>query len=237
MAAAPSLHKAYLLHSRPYRETSVILDLLSENEGRISVVARGARGPKSKIRGVLQLFSPILVSWTGKGELMNLISVESAGMPVFPPGASNLTGFYVNELITRLVNRHDPHPELFVLYEAVLHALAEGQDDETTLRLFELELLDALGYGFALDSDADGRSLQPGKMYRFVPERGLVASELGADESSWIYRAEELLAVAERDFSSLPVKRCAKRLMRRVLAHYLGDKPLASRELFRRHDA
>lgn len=220
--------RAYLLHSRPYRETSLLLDVFSIEQGLLSLVARGARAAKSRARGCLQLFTPLLISWMGRGDLLSLTHVETAGLSWFAYGKPALTGFYVNELLVRLLHRHDPHPELFALYERTLHQLGEDKvREECALRLFEQELLSALGYGFALDCDEYGEALRPELAYQFVAERGLVRSEFSS-----ALKGEHLLLAAQQDFSREDVRLSAKRLMRVVFYHYLGGKPLASRALF-----
>lgn len=234
MTSASTLHHAYILHSRPYRETSAILEVFCPEEGRLALVARGARAPKSKTRALLQPFTPLLLSWSGRGELMTLNAAEPGGMPVFASGKPVLTGFYVNELVMRLVPRHDPLPELYLRYEQTLHELAVAEDEERSLRVFELELLEALGYGFALDMDESGQPLQAGQAYRYWPERGLVLSDAAHPDATQVFPAEYLLALHARDFTLPEVRRTAKHLMRRVLATYLGTKPLASRALFLR---
>lgn len=224
------LQRAYLLHSRPYRETSLLLDVFSVEQGLVSLVARGARGAKSRQRGCLQLFTPLWLSGLGRGDLLTLTHVETAGLSWFAYGKPALTGFYLNELLVRLLHRHDPHPELFALYEHTLHQLGEDKlQEERALRCFEQTLLAALGYGFALDRDDADELLRPECAYQFVAERGLVRSE-----SADAFKGELLLLAAQQDFSRDDVRQCAKRLMRVVLAHYLGGKPLASRALFYR---
>ncbi|MBI2379832.1 MAG: DNA repair protein RecO [Gammaproteobacteria bacterium] len=224
---------AYVLHSRPYRETSLLLDVLSAEQGRISLVARGARGAKSPWRAVLQPFVPLLMSWAGQGELATLRGAEARGLSRLPGGQGMLCGFYLNELLTRLLQRQDAQPEVFAAYEACLSRLCV-EPAEPVLRAFELELLDAMGYGAALDCDERGADLAPGAYYRYWSERGLAVSE--RREPGLDFPAEHLLAIARRDFSDAEVLRAAKFLSRQLLAPLLGNKPLRSRELFLRKE-
>jgi len=212
---------AYVLHSRPYRETSLLVDLLTLEHGRVSLVARGARKSGSRLRATLQPFQSLQVDWQGRTELKTLRTAEPVESLLMLQGRSLLCGLYLNELLQRLLRPLDPYPRLFVYYRYALNELRLGRDLEGALRTFERQLLEQLG--FALDL----RTLQPGQDYCLDPERGLVAGS-GAEA----YPAEHLLAIAEDRYDDPAVRRSAKRLMRNRLTPLLGDRPLRSRELF-----
>ena len=233
-----NLQPAYLLHRRPYRDSSQLLELFTAEHGRLSLVAKGVH---RKARGgttgaVLQPFVPLLVSFSGRGELKTLTHAEVAGSPRRLTGATLFSGFYLNELMVRLLHRHDPHPPLFASYGDTLTALGQGDSADSVLRRFELDLLQELGYSFALDAEADtGECLDRDGWYRLEPERGLVACVGGVAEVQRYYGGD-LLAMASGDFSG-SAARTAKRLLRHALAAQLGDTPLRSRALFRQFSA
>lgn len=230
-----SLQPAYILHSRPYRDSSMLLEVLSAEHGRISLVARGAR---RKTRGgsgsaMLQPFVPLLLSFSGRTELKNLNASEVAGRPLPLLGERLFSGLYLNELLVRLLHRHDPHPQLFAAYGSTLDALAGGAEIDDSLRRFEFALLGELGYGFELDIDgSSGEAVQALDWYHYHPDYGLVARGPGVDAARPAFRGADLLALAANDFGG-SARLTAKRLLRLVLAHQLGDAPLRSRELFR----
>jgi DNA repair protein RecO (recombination protein O) len=220
----------YVLHRWPYRETSLLVEVLSRDHGRTSLVARGARRERSSARGLLQPFRPLLLSWTGREGLMTLSTVEgTGGSPL--SGRALLGGLYLNELIVRLVPRDDPHPGLFEAYERALAGLASVETEEAALRGFELRLLEILGYGMVLGTrDGDGASIVPEGSYRYRVEEGPVA---GPGTEGVAVQGTTLLALRSGVLGDPGVAREAKRLMRHVLQHYLGPRPLASRALFR----
>jgi len=162
------LQPAYVLHQRAYRDTSAIVELFTPEHGRIGVVARGIKRPKSPWRGLLQPFQPLLVSWRGRGELKTLADVEAQGMALQLSSQPLVSGFYLNELLMRLVARFDAQLTLFGCYDASLRALAVVQDDvalERVLRYFERDLLAALGYALVLDCEVEtGRPLTPAQV-------------------------------------------------------------------------
>lgn len=226
-----TLQPAYILHHRAYRDTSALLELWTREHGRVGVVARGARAANSRLRGVLLPFRPLLVSWAGRGELKTLTAVEGYGATPVLEGRALLSGFYLNELVLRMVQRQDPHPELFDAYETALAALVRPDEEERALRIFERDLLQALGYGMVLDTEADtGRPVDPARAYRYRIERGVLAAESGADGIP--IQGASLLALARGDLRDAESLADAKRLMRAVLKFHLGERPLKSRELF-----
>lgn len=213
----------------------MLLEAMTAELGRISLVARGAR---RKARGgsggaLLQPFVPLLLSFGGRAELKNLNAIESAGRPLPLLGERLYSGLYLNELLVRLLHRYDPHPQLFAAYAAALGALAECTEVDTVLRQFELTLLSELGYGFELNLDGrSGELVLAEAWYHYHPDYGLVASEQAADPARPAFIGADLLAMAAGEFGG-GARATAKRLLRLVLALQLGDAPLHSRSLFR----
>ena len=212
----------YVLHSRPYRETSLLVDFLTLEQGRISAVARGARRPRARLRSTLQPFQTLQLGWQGRQELKTLGTVEA--VEISPPlsGRALLCGLYVNELLQRLLQPGEPCPRLFLYYRYVLNELLEGRDLEGALRTFERQLLGELGF------DLDLGRVEPGRSYRYASGYGLQPQAAGVAG----YPGEHLRAMAEDCYEDGAVRRSAKRLMREVLQELLGDKPLNSRLLF-----
>ncbi len=227
-----NLEPVFVLHSHAYSNSSLIIELLTYKHGRMAAVARSARGPKSRYRGKLQLFTPLLASWIGRGELKTLGNLELSGRAYQLDGDVLLCGFYLNELLMRLLQRVDPYPNLFTLYQDTLNALEQGENLPKTLRIFEKRLLQALGYGLSLVHDADSHEpIDSKKHYQYLPERGFVCS--AQDNSGLILPGSSLLALEQEDFSDSTSLQDAKKLLRCVLARHLGSKPLKSRELLR----
>ncbi len=225
--------RCFILHTRAYRETSLLLELFTENYGRIGAIAKGVRKAKATGRGLLQPFVPLFIGCSGRGELLTLTDYESAGAPLLLIGRRVVCAFYVNELLVRLLHRFDPHPELFQSYQTVLTNLEKTEQEQVVLRLFEKSLLQTLGYELQLQKEVEtGGALDPEAFYRFDPEKGpiLVASNnLGIKNQ--IYPGNCFLALAEEKLNTAAILRDVKRLMRQALAHYLGDKPLESGKL------
>jgi DNA repair protein RecO (recombination protein O) len=226
---------AFVLHTYPYRETSVIVEAFSAAYGRVSLVARGAKRTRSELRGVLQAFQPLALSWAGSGELKTLIRAEWRGGLPLVGGSALLCGFYLNELLLKLVPREDPHPKLFEHYEGALSQLASGVAEQAAvLRQFELRLLAELGYALPLTHEADtGRPVDPEGRYYYAFERGprTVAAEPGRRYPQ--VRGATLLALASADYRAPDSAAEAKRLMREVLDYYLEQRTLASRRVVR----
>ena len=228
-----SLQPAYVLHQRPYRESSLLLEVFCRDHGRLGLVARSVKRARSPWRGLLQQFRPLLLSWTGRGEIMTLTNAELMELGPLPSGRAALSGFYMNELLMRLVQRNDPHPTLFEAYGTALIGLAETGREEPVLRLFEKRLLDAIGYALALESEPDtGRAVNAGTRYRYCLEHGPVAERGGATDGVTV-NGETLLGLAREELDTPEILKEAKQLMRYVLRAYLGERPLNSRELFR----
>jgi DNA repair protein RecO (recombination protein O) len=238
---------AYVLHTRPWRETSTLAELLSVSEGRIGVVARGARRGRRGAVSPLRPFVRLRCSWGGRGELRTLTAAEPE-QAIALAGDALFAGLYLNELLMRLLQRQDAHPELFLLYARALTRLGAGASElEPALREFERGLLDELGYGFPLEIDTTGAPILADRRYRFVVDGGLAPVATGGVERADVaegdptgesagdalFPGSRLLAFAEGDFREDATRRAAKRLMRLALAPHLGDRPLHSRALFR----
>ncbi|GHD28392.1 DNA repair protein RecO [Parahalioglobus pacificus] len=231
-----SLQPAYLLHRKPFRDSSQLLEVLTAEHGRISLVAKGVR---RKARGgntsaLVQPFSPLLVSFSGRGEMKTLTHAELAGAPWMLRGERLFSGLYLNELMIRLLQRYDPHPMVFARYGETLAALASSAAAEPILRRFEMHLLEELGYRLSLEVEADtGEALDPNAWYRLDPDAGLVACA-GTIPEIQRYQGSDLLAIAKDDIQGSSAT-TAKRLLRQALAVHLGDAPLRSRSLFRQY--
>ena len=227
-----SMQPAYVLHHRPYRETSSLLELLSEGHGRVGAVARGARHKSSKWRGLLQPFTPLLVSWSGRGDLVTLTAAEAASPALSMPPARAMSAWYANELLLRLLGRHDPHRTVFVHYATLLGELVAGGDEAHALRIFEKRLLDALGYGLALTHDAlTGEPVVPHHSYAYRLERG--PQRVGVAEGELVLAGRSLLALANERLVGDAALKDARRLLRAALDLYLGGRPLKTREVVR----
>ena len=225
---------AFVLHTYPYRETSVIVETLTATRGRVALLARGARRPRSELRGAIQAFQPLTVSWAGGGELKTLTRADWRGGLPLVAGSALLCGFYLNELLLKLVPRDDAHPRLFDGYEGALRDLASGAEQAPVLRRFELRLLAELGYAMPLTHEADsGRPIDPSARYYYAFERGprTHAAEPGRRYPE--VSGATLLALAQHDFSAPEAAAEAKRLMREVLDYYLERRTIASRRVVR----
>lgn len=233
MSAASSLIPAFVLHSRPYRDSSLLLEVFCAEQGRMGLVARGARAARSRQRGLLQPFQPLLLAWRSRGELGTLATVEAAGAPLPLRGHGLYSGFYLNELLVRLLHRHDPHPELYPLYADTLAVLARTPEPEPVLRLFELRLLEALGYGLQLREDRTGADLDPETLYDYRPDEGAVPLGHAIEPRGVAVSGRSLLALRGERLEDPQVCRDARRLTRAALAPHLGPAPLKTREVLR----
>lgn len=221
---------AWLLHHRPYRDTSRILEVLSRDHGRLSLVARGSRAPRSRLGGILRPFLPLTLSWVIRTDLGTLTGAELGGPPLALTGDGLLSGYYVNELLLHLLHRHDPQPEIFDAYAGTVMRLAATAGVPAALRAFEVELLRLLGYGLILDHDTARQApLRPDARYEYRIEQGPV--EVDARGGSMQFSGATLKAIHEGDFSSAEVLQAAGRLLRHVIAHHLDGKELKSRRV------
>ncbi len=230
MSARVDLEPAWVLHARGYRETSQLLDVFSHEHGRVGLVARGARRPKSPLRGLLNPFQPLRLSWSGRGELQTLRDAEIAGSSLLLTGDALLAGFYVNELLIRFMQRADPHPNLFAFYGQTLDCLQQCSDVEPALRRFEIALLAEAGYALNFQTEAHRpEPLVPEQRYEFFAEQGAVALTDGTHDAG--FSGAELLAIGRDDFSDRQVRRAARRLLRQVINTHLGDSGLRTRKV------
>lgn len=233
------LQPAFVLHQRPYRESSLLLEVFGVGAGRVGLIAKGARRPKSPLRAQLAPFRPLLLSWRGRGDLGLVVAAEPDGPALVIPPAALASGLYLNELLVRLLHRHDPHPELFLVYRRTLAALASSDCLlEEALRIFEKRLLDAVGYGLMLDRSAEsGAPVDPQKRYRYITDRGPV--EAGGRETGAGVRisGSTLLALASEGPMDPAALKEAKQLMRTAINMHLEGRPLMSRSLHARQTA
>jgi DNA repair protein RecO (recombination protein O) len=225
-----ALSPAFVLHRRRYRDTSLLLELFSQRQGRVVVIAKGALSGRKNRAGLLQPFIPLLADWRGRGEIQTLTQVEQAGRGIPLQGRALYCGFYLNELLVRLSQRNDPQVTLFASYGRSLAELAAGADMDHALRRFELALLTALGLAPELTFTAEhGQSVSPTGRYRVDPLGG--PRPAGTDDGRAV-SGSTLLALASGEELSDTARQEGRRLLRELLAHHLGDRPLKSRELF-----
>ena len=249
---------AFVLHAHPFSETSLVVDVFSRDYGRLPLLARGARRPRSLMRGNLMAFAPLELAWFGGGEVKTLAKAEwLGGMPLLS-GRCLLLGYYLNELLVKLLPRDDAHPQLFDAYSDALRALSNGAEDTPELRRFEQALLKELGYGLTLDVDAkSGDKVHAEKEYIYWIERGPVehvASSVGAGVECRLCIADPLhrrkgilcetpvslpsiigktlLDMVADDYTDARTRAESKGLMRQLIAHHLSGKPLQSRRVF-----
>jgi DNA repair protein RecO (recombination protein O) len=226
-----ALAQAYLLHHRPYRDTSRILEVWARDHGRLTLFARGVRGGQSRLASVLQPFRPLLLSWSGRGESPTLSAAEPAGpAPPMPP-ARSMAGFYLNELVLKLSTRHDPMPALFDDYHTAIDGLKSPAAVEPALRVFEKRLLEALGYGVNLREEAlGGRPVEAGSYYHFKATLGFAPT---VAEAPGAYRGSSLLDLEAERLADARSLEDARRLLRAVLDHCLEGQELCTRTVAR----
>jgi DNA repair protein RecO (recombination protein O) len=231
------LQPAFVLHSRPYRDSSQILDVLTAEYGRLALVAKGSKRSRrgGSAGAILQPFIPLLVSFSGRSEMKTLVASEMASNPVTLGGERLFSAMYLNELMVRLLHHHDPHPALFLAYANTLRGLNdEACQLHTELRRFEFTLLCELGFGFELAWEGgSGEAVTEDGWYGFDPDHGLVHLASPANGQRAAFPGCDLKLMAAGEFGE-PVKGTAKRLLRLALAQHLGEKPIKSRDLFRR---
>ena len=229
---------AYLLHARPFSESSLLVDLFTREHGRLMLLAKGARRGKSRVRGALLPFQPLLAGWAGKGQLPVLTSVEQNGNAAPLRGKPLASGFYLNELLLRLLHRHDAHETLFERYHDAVAQLAQlptAEPPHRVLRVFEKHLLQHIGFGAVFDRDAEtGEAIAPQREYHYVPEKGPVCAEPpGRYTQALRISGRTLHALRDESFQSEEELRQAQRLTRTLLDHQLDGRPLRSRRVIR----
>ncbi len=219
---------AFVLHATPWRETSLIVELLTRNYGRIACVAKGAKRPRSALRGVLLSFQPLSVGFSGRQELRTLTAAEWLGGMCAPQGDGLLCGFYLNELLVRLLPRDDPHPVLFDAYAEALVSLGFEGSPEACLRRFEWRLLREIGYAMDLSHDAQSRPVRADARYALLPGRGFLATD-GSDPAD--FQGHTLLDMADERYDSVRTLAEAKRLTRTLLGRHLDGHVLKTRQI------
>jgi DNA repair protein RecO (recombination protein O) len=223
------LEHGFVLHQRPYRDSSQLLECITTAHGRVGLVARGSRRTGNRQRALLQPFAPLRLSWIRRGELGRLTHVEPDALCYALEGQRLMAGFYANELLLRLLARGDPNAEIFSCYSRCLAQLAEATSLARTLRVFELALLGALGYGLELDGDsATGEPVRVELRYVYELEQGLRRAE-HADPDEDSYSGRDLLSLRDLALDDDSSLRTAQRLLGRVLRAHLGERPLKSR--------
>lgn len=223
---------AWMLHSLPWRETSLIVEVFARDYGRVALAAKGARRPMSELRGVLMAFQPLLLDWSGGGEVKTLVRGEWRGAQPQLAGRALLCGYYLNELLLKLTAREDPHPALFDAYENTVSALGRGENPLWLLRRFELALLRGLGYGVMLDADANGQAFRPNGFYLYIIERGPQPCAANADTAGGVRVAgQTLIDLAAGDFSRAATLAEAGHLLRALIHNHLGGQLLQSRRI------
>lgn len=222
--------RGFVLHRREYSESSLLVDFFTENHGRITLLAKGARRIRSPLKALLQPFTPLLLQWRGKGELKTLTKVEGS-LPLPMETLALYSGFYVNEVLVRVLESNTEYSELFQHYfQCITHLATQPQALEPTLRTFEFRILQALGYSVNFTNcAATGKPVEPQMLYQFYENQGFVASLLRNNSS---FLGKDLLAFDCLDFSEKETQQAAKRFTRIALKPHLGSAPLKSRELF-----
>ncbi|MDG2174640.1 MAG: DNA repair protein RecO [Gammaproteobacteria bacterium] len=240
MSTIIELQPAFLLHSRPFRDSSLLLDFLTPDYGRVSAIARGGRSAKSKNKSLLQPFTPIQVSMSGKSDLKTLRTVELRSGSIALTGERLFSALYMNEIIVRLFQGHESNPNFFNTYEQCLLHLTCDESPEPVLRQFEMALLDSLGYGIDFSTEANSQTpIEEKCWYYFQEGSGFVKAQIQEPDkpkeegSNSVYRGEALLNIHARNFNHANTCQTAKNVIRGILNNQLGPNPLCSRALFK----
>ena len=226
---------AFVLHTRPYRETSLVVEAMTRDYGRIALVAKGVRRPRSAMRGVLMAFQPLEMTWSGKGEVVTLHSAEWQGGQPLLAGRALLCAYYLNELLINLLPREDAHEQVFDHYAQTLQSLAQATEENAlhsaSLRCFEKSLLAELGYGLLLTHDVGGAPIEPARRYLYEMESG-PRSLLDSSAATGTISGQTLLDMSTESFTNPVTLSESKTLMRSLMAFYLNGRQLHSRRLF-----
>jgi len=227
------LEPGFVLHATPYREASMLVSFFTQHQGKISGVVKGARGLRPRYRGLVMPFSPLLISFSGKTDLMQITAIEPLAAAYILKGNNVFNGLYLNELLLKLLPKQDAYPLLFSHYQTALQQLqSEGCSPQIVLRTFEKNLLAELGYGLQLNQDAQGRLVSANQYYTYHLEKGLVSLDNIPVTTGTHFLGSHLLAIEQNQFSTQEILMTAKRLMRLALRNLLGDRQLTTRELF-----
>lgn len=228
------LAPALILHRRAYRETSLLVEALTRDHGRIGLVARGARAPKARWRGLLEPLQPVRLSWSGRGELHTLTNAEPGRVDTRLAGENLYAGFYAGELTMRLTARDDPHRALFDAFSGLLEALAEGANPAAPIRQFECELLAAIGYGLPLTQESQaGTPVAANREYIYHPDEGLRAADDVARHGEVRIPGDVLLGLADGTLAGAEQLAAARRLLKTALKPHLGNRPLQTTKTLR----
>ena len=232
MARRVQHQSSYILHTRPYSESSLLIDAFSRDYGRVSLLAKGVRRVKSKVRGMVRPFQPLLISWSGKGELQILTDAESDCAIRVLAQSAWLCGCYMNELLIKLLHKYDPHEQLFDNYDETLQLLEDGKSPQIVLRFFEKRLLKEIGYGLVLTHDTKNNSpVLKDKTYRYFPDSGPTINENTSLDSVWTVGGSTLIALENEEFVNAQQLIQSKRLMRALLNQSLQGRKLKSRTI------
>ncbi len=224
---------AYVLHARPYAESSLLVDVFSRDHGRCMLLAKGARRRKGGQRGILMPFKPLLVGWSGKGALPVLTAAEATAHLPEIAGFGLHAGLYANELLLKLLHRFDGHEKLYFAYDVAVQRLAAGADPGETLRIFEKQLLGEIGFGLILDRDVEtGEAIDPSVQYVYLPQSGPAASPATGLPGIAVSGAT-LRELDGEEFRSQRSRSEARQLIRELIRHQLGGRELRSRRVFR----
>jgi DNA repair protein RecO (recombination protein O) len=227
----------FILHTIPYRETSLLVDIFTQNYGRLRCVAKGFRKPNKK--GIAKTLFPYTENhfqWQGRGELKTLIQADPVQAPVFLQQESLFIGLYINELLYKLLHQNDPHQSLYHFYQQLMKTLSSSVLEQPVLRRFEMQLLEELGYGLVLDTEAEtGQAVTPEHLYYYIPDQGLKILQDQTTNNASTFSGADIIALSQSEFEQQSVLRAAKQLTRQVINFYLDGKQLNSRELYRQH--
>lgn len=234
-----NLEPAFVLHTRPFRDTSLIVNIFSLNHGRVNLLAKGARSPKSPFRALIIPFMPLLLSWTGKTDLPILTKAENSKLQYILNGQNLVHGLYLNELLINLLEQHNSYPNLFAIYEETLHALQQKEPVERFLRIFEKKLLKELGYGLDLDCVNEGFSVKESDFYHYEFGRGFSVLTphnflMKQNDSTLnnVYCGTSLVSLHEENLETKKALVDAERLLKSVLENLLGNKKIKSYRMF-----
>lgn len=227
----------FILHTIPYRETSLLVDIFTLNHGRLRCVAKGFRKPNKK--GIAKTLFPYTehhFNWQGRGELKTLIQADPIQAPVFLMQESLFVGLYINELLYKLLHQNDPHQSLYEFYRQLMMQLSTSEILQPVLRRFEMLLLEELGYGLVLDAEAEtGQAVSSEHLYYYIPDQGLKLIQDQTADNLHALSGADIMALCQGEFEQQSVLRAAKKLTRQVIDFYLDGKELNSRELYRQH--
>jgi len=225
---------AYLMHQRPFSESSQIINLFSRHFGRVDVIAKGSKRPKSKFKSFLQPFLPILVSWSGRSQLKTLRSIDlNIKQKTTLPNTQLMSAFYLNELILSLLTTTDPYPELFDCYALTIDKLSDIDSSEAVLRIFEINLLSQIGYAINFQTEAmSSNEIEAEQVYRFVVEQGFIRSNTTTPHHSLI-KGSIIKAIEKGDYSTSQILKAAKRITRESIKYHLSGKELNTKKVFR----